>query len=193
MKTMTTLLTSGYHSTEMSERFEGNFLSSLLMGLGLLLLILSIIVFIIIDFAFKTQGGNKPNWFFRTFKLVPLLRLDKRYKLLKKLEETGWLQHIFSVMVIFLLSSVILVTCGVINRTDHLEENLKQKYNIESIEWQKRDKSEPYEPYAVNTPMKEKVITAAGTFDVIISQNPETFEPTLTSPTTGWEMKELRK
>lgn len=175
------LVTATYNPTEAGERWTDNVPSAMLYSFAVILWFVVMVAFVFLFFADKMPS-----------QLVKALRIEELKKKIwfdKQVTITmSGAQITTSVMVILLLISACLCVTSFISKDDHLVQNIQQKYAVDDIQWNKDNGI-----YSLEQNLNVTVTKDAKTYEVIITQNPDTYEPTLLNPKSNKEMTELLK
>jgi hypothetical protein len=173
------VIATAYHSTEVAERWSFNPLSVFLLSLsGFIMLFVGV-------FWLIATVDELPA------KMVKVFRLKQAYKKFRFDVMTDQYSGGFSnaeitggALVILVLLAGVCGASAIITRDDHLVQNIHQKYAIDDLKQKKPDG-----PYTVESRIPATVTRGDATYEVIITQNSETYEPTLLSAETNIELQ----
>jgi hypothetical protein len=172
-----------YRSTEDGERWAFNSMGVWLLSFSIILATLVLVFSILLLFTEKMPP-----------KLVKTLRINEvktklRFDESLKMGPTG-MDLTMSVAMLLLLVATGLSLTALNTRDDHLVQNIQQKYAIDDIKWSHESSA----LYSIKEKLEATVTKGDKPYRVTITQNPDTYEPTvLLTPEASTEATELLK
>jgi hypothetical protein len=180
------LTTATYRSTEDGERWSFSSLGVWLLALSIILAILVLLISVLLLFTEKMPP-----------KIVQTLRIKEFQKKVRfeeplkssKIGMTG-MDATMSCLMVLLFVATGFGLSSMATKEDHLVQNIQQKYAVDSIQWSQKLPA----LYSLKDTLEATVAKGDKTYKVTVTQNPNTYEPTLLMiPKATTELTELLK